>query len=317
MFRRLDGHVVRALTIGGSDSGGGAGIQADLKTMHQYDVYAMSVVTAVTAQNTEGVQSILDVSPAFVRTQLTSIQDDIGTDAVKTGMLSTAEIIREVADFWTERTRSPMVVDPVMIAKGGAHLLQPTAIEVLTHRLLPLATVVTPNLPEAETIVGYSLNTLDDCRRAARVIANLGPQWVVIKGGHPPTGTPVERDWQSAIDVVDFNSYAIDIVYSRDDEEFTYLATPRVASQKTHGTGCTYSAVITALLARRVHPLTAIADAKSFIYHAIERARTWDVGHGHGPTDHSTPPKQDSSIQRGQLNIYRGQSWNAQEEIFK
>jgi hydroxymethylpyrimidine/phosphomethylpyrimidine kinase len=309
MYREPNGHVVRALTVAGSDSGGGAGIQADLKTLHQFDVYGMSVVTALTAQNTRGVQSIYDISPEFVGGQLRSVVDDFGMDAVKTGMLSSADIIREVADVLSANVSAPLVVDPVMVAKGGAPLLQPTAVEVLKYRLLPLATVATPNLPEAEVICGYPLTTWHDCQQAARDIAGFGVKFVVIKGGHTFVAGQRQTSSETALDVYQTSAFATDIVYIADTDEFTYLVTPRVDSHKTHGTGCTYSAAITALLARGIDPLAAIAGAKAFVYNAIERARTWDVGHGHGPTDHSSPTAQEYTPQIGQFNVYRQARW--------
>lgn len=267
-----DQHVVRALTIAGSDSGGGAGIQADLKTMHQFQVYGMSVITAVTAQNTLGVQGIAELDPAFVRQQLQSVMQDIGADAVKIGMLSSADIIHEVADFLSAARPPYLVVDPVMVAKGGAALLKTDAVAALTNNLLPLAAIVTPNIPEAETLCGYAIDTLDDCRRAAVQIAAMGPHIVVIKGGHM---TQDSKDW------------AIDLIFVK-DAGFTILATPRLTTKKSHGTGCTFSAAITAMLARGASPLPAIATAKAFVYEALVRAASWDIGAGHGPTDHST-----------------------------
>ncbi len=264
-------HVVRALTIAGSDSGGGAGIQADLKTMHQFQVYGSSVITAVTAQNTLGVQAIVELEPSFVRQQLQSVLQDIGADAIKTGMLASETIIREVAEFLSQVRPSFLVVDPVMVAKGGAPLLKIHAVDAMVNDLLPLATIVTPNIPEAETLCGYALDTLDDCRRAAVDIAAMGPQIVVIKGGHM---TKVREGW------------AIDVVF-RKDAGFVMLATERVDSKKSHGTGCTFSAAITAMLARGAEPLQAIATAKAFVYEALIGAQSFDVGAGHGPTDHS------------------------------
>lgn len=310
MFRQPSGHIARALTIAGSDCGGGAGIQADLKTMHQFGVYGLSVVTALTAQNTQGVQSIYDVIPEFVHAQLTSVYDDIGMDAIKTGMLSSADIIREVAMFLAQRVASPIVVDPVMVAKGGTPLLHKEAVQTLKHQLLPLASIATPNVPEAEVICGYPLLSLEDCHQAARDIASLGTKLVVIKGGHAATATDTAKACQqNEAGLYENASFATDIVYQSDTDEFTYLVTPRVDSQKTHGTGCTYSAAITALLASGASPLAATAGAKAFVYQAISRARTWDVGHGHGPTDHSAPIPNAYSPQVGKFNVYHGTHW--------
>lgn len=266
-----DQHVARALTIAGSDSGGGAGIQADLKTMQQFQVYGTSVMTAITAQNTLGVQGIMEVDPAFVSLQLQSVMADIGADAMKTGMLSSAAIIGEVADFLARVTMPHVVVDPVMIAKGGAPLLRADAISAMKERLLPIATIVTPNIPEAETLCGFSLDSWDACRKAAFLIADMGPDFVIIKGGHMTHDT---QEW------------ATDLIY-RKNAGFTYLTTPRILTKKSHGTGCTYSAAITAMLARGATPLQAITTAKTYVYDALFGAKDWDVGSGHGPIDHS------------------------------
>jgi len=312
MFKSHSEHVVRALTIAGSDSGGGAGIQADLKTMHQFGVYGTSVVTALTAQNTQGVQGILEVPPDFVRSQLTAVATDIGMDAVKTGMLASAAIIEHVSEFLAAQMRVPLVVDPVMVAKGGAPLLAPEAVAALKRRLLPLATVATPNLPEAQALCGYPLKGFEDCRQAARDIAGLGAKFVVIKGGHTPAdGDATEMSkippaWQRFFEA---SSYAVDLVYETQADTFTYFATPRVDSRKTHGTGCTYSAAIASLLARGVQPLSAVGGAKSFVYRAIESARSWDVGSGHGPTNHFVPALDDCPS-AGQFNVYRNGLWS-------
>lgn len=283
MMQSGDGHVFRALTIAGSDSGGGAGIQADLKTMQQFQVYGMSVVTALTAQNTRGVHAIYDVSPAFVQAQLQAVFDDLGVDAVKTGMLATAGIVETVADFLQAAAVSNVLVDPVMVAKGGSSLLAQDAVAAMVRRLLPLAHVVTPNLPEAEVLCGRSLRTWSDCHDAAREIAALGPQVILLKGGHMPT------DWacSPALTAILGGDVAVDLVYQ--SGQFTYFATQRLPSQHTHGTGCTVSAAITAMLAQGAPVLQAIASAKAFVFAAIAGARSWDVGSGHGPTDHSAP----------------------------
>jgi hydroxymethylpyrimidine/phosphomethylpyrimidine kinase len=274
MFKTNSGHVVRALTIAGSDSGGGAGIQADLKTMHQFQVYGMSVLTAVTAQNTQGVQGIFGVDPAFVRQQLESIVADIGADAVKTGMLGTRDIIVEVARFLERHPLPNLVVDPVMVAKGGAPLLAEDAVDALVHSLLPLATVVTPNLPEAEVLYGAPIRSWDECRQAAADIARRGPEIVVIKGGHTPAEWSLPDDFPADVSA----QSAIDLVYHKGT--FTYFATPRVQSKNTHGTGCTYSAAITAYLARGLSLVQAVQQAKEYITQAIarsQRAGTHDV----------------------------------------
>lgn len=184
LIRTQNGHVVRALTIAGSDSGGGAGIQADLKTFSAFGVYGTSVLTALTAQNTLGVQGVFYIDAMFIQQQLNSVLDDIGTDAVKTGMLGSRDIIHTVANELRQRNVRNLVVDPVMIAKGGQPLIDRDATESVAKELLPLATVVTPNIPEAEVLSGTSIATLDDCQRAARMLHELGAKYVVIKGGH-------------------------------------------------------------------------------------------------------------------------------------
>lgn len=297
MFQTSNGHVVRALTIAGSDSGGGAGIQADLKTMHQFQVYGMSVLTAVTAQNTRGVQGIFEITPAFVREQLQSVADDLGVDAVKTGMLASREIIVEVAAFLKDKQFSNVVVDPVMVAKGGTSLLPEDAADALINKLLPLAKVVTPNLPEAEVLCGYRIRDWEMCHQAAVDIARMGPTVVVIKGGHTPLNWSVDEAFPAELRA----EVAVDLVY--ENGVFTYVATPRITSQHTHGTGCTYSAAITAMLARGEESLQAIATAKAFVYRAIEGSKWWDVGSGHGPTDHSALVSFISKAMLGEFNL--------------
>jgi len=280
MFVNAAGHVVRALTVAGSDSGGGAGIQADLKTFAAFDVYGMSVVTALTAQNTLGVQGVHYVEPAFVAQQLASVFDDFGSDAVKTGMLGSSEIIRTVATALRGRRARQIVVDPVMVAKGGQALIDEDAVLELKTSLLPLALVTTPNIPEAEALTGQPIVSWADCHRAAREIAESGVQAVIVKGGHAQSAWNDDVDWDAGLT----QQMAVDVVYS--DGRFTYFASPRIDTIKTHGTGCTYSSAIAAGLARGRSLLQAVADAKAFISDAIASAATWNVGHGHGPTDH-------------------------------
>lgn len=253
----------RALTIAGSDSGGGAGIQADLKTFSALGVYGMSVITALTAQNTLGVQGIYLVPPTFVAQQLDSVLSDLGTDAAKTGMLATAEIIEVVAAKVREYQVDKLVVDPVMVAKSGDPLLAREARETLVRQLLPLALVVTPNVPEAEVITGLKIQDLDGLREGARRITALGARWVVMKGGH-------------------LEGSATDIVF--DGHDFYELTAERVPTKNTHGTGCTFSAAIAAALAAGKSPLEAIAQAKEYITGAIQHSLA--LGHGYGPTNH-------------------------------
>ena len=255
----------RALTIAGSDSGGGAGIQADLKTFMAFGVYGMSAITALTAQNTVGVQGIFDVSPEFVRDQIRSVVTDIGTDAAKTGMLSNAGIVKAVAEAVREFRIPNLVVDPVMIAKSGAPLLAPEARKALGEELLPLATVITPNVFEAEAILGSRIADLEDLKEAARELKMIGCRWVVLKGGQ-----------------LDIESQAVDVLF--DGRELVLFRSPRSESMCTHGSGCTFASAITAGLARGLTPPAAVKRAKEYVTEAIRKG--FSMGSGHGPTNH-------------------------------
>ena len=255
----------KALTIAGSDNSGGAGIQADLKTFTAFGVYGMSVITAVTAQNTCGVIGFEEVSHALIAAQIDSVMTDIGTDAAKTGMLAGAPIVRLVAEKVREHRIPHLVVDPVMLAKSGDALLAPEAQEAVRTLLLPLAEVATPNAPEAEALTGRRIEGLEDMRAAARDLHAMGVRWVVVKGGHIP-----------------FEGDAVDVVF--DGREFTELRSPRYPTKNTHGTGCTFASAITAGLARGRDPLAAIRRAKQYVSRAIETSLA--IGHGHGPTNH-------------------------------
>ncbi|RAK23226.1 hydroxymethylpyrimidine/phosphomethylpyrimidine kinase [Anoxybacillus vitaminiphilus] len=257
--------VYKALTIAGSDSGGGAGIQADLKTFQELKVFGMSALTAVTAQNTLGVQGVYPLSVEAVKQQIESIGTDLGADAVKTGMLFSSEIIQAVAEKIKQFGWKNIVVDPVMIAKGGAPLLQDEAVSALKNDLLPLATVITPNIPEAEVLTAMTIRTLEDRQKAAKRLHELGVKYVVIKGGHD-----------------EGESEAVDLLY--DGEEFSYFKSKRVKTKHTHGTGCTFAAAITAELAKGSNVKEAVQTAKDFIQAAIENEL--GIGHGHGPTNH-------------------------------
>jgi hydroxymethylpyrimidine/phosphomethylpyrimidine kinase len=252
-----------ALTIAGSDSGGGAGIQADLKTFAALGVYGTSAITAVTAQNTLGVTDIMELPPALVVAQIEAVMLDIGAQAAKTGMLSNADIIDVVSTAIGRHNIRNLVVDPVMVAKGGARLLRDDAVAALRLRLLPLAAVVTPNLPEAEALLGRRIRTLDDRRQAARDLVALGARAAVVKGGH--------TDEQLSID------------HYFDGTELVELQSPRIATANTHGSGCVFSAAIAAELAKGSDSLAAVHLAKEFITGAIERSL--EVGRGHGPVN--------------------------------
>jgi hydroxymethylpyrimidine/phosphomethylpyrimidine kinase len=254
----------RALTIAGSDSGGGAGIQADLKTFGAFGVYGASAITAITAQNTLGVCAIHEVPPDIVAAQIDAVLEDIGADAAKTGMLWSAPIIEAVADRLRAHSFAALVVDPVMVAKSGDALLRPEAVQALVELLLPLAAVVTPNAPEATVLSGVEVRDLASAREAARRIHALGPSIVIVKGGH------LKGDRSD------------DLVF--DGRSFEVLSGKRIDTPHTHGTGCTFSAAIVACLARRKEPLEAAREARAFLQGAIEHAEP--LGAGHGPVNH-------------------------------
>jgi hydroxymethylpyrimidine/phosphomethylpyrimidine kinase len=258
--------IPKALTIAGSDSGGGAGIQADLKTFSAFRVFGMSVITAVTAQNSLGVQGVENLPPAFVAQQLRSVLEDFGTDAAKCGMLSTAPIIDAVAATLAELRVEKLVVDPVMVAKSGDTLLQPDARKALADRILPLALVVTPNLPEAEALAGIPVTEQSDMEEAARRIHALGPRYVLVKGGH-------------------LKGDAVDLLWNGRD--FTQFSTARIDSANTHGTGCTLSAAIAAGLARGQAMGDSIRSAKAYVTRAIREG--FKAGHGVGQLRHFLP----------------------------
>ncbi len=252
----------RVLTVAGSDSGGGAGIQADLKTVSLLGSYGSSVITALTAQNTRGVSGIFPIEPEFVGEQLHAVLTDIGTDIVKTGMLLSAEIVAMVAQ--SIRRHSLMaVVDPVMIAKGGASLLQQDAVEIFRIELLPQTYLLTPNLPEAEVLTGTPVKTEADMEQAARKLQQMGARNVLLKGGH-------------------LEGEAVDLLLEGDN--LHRFAAPRIDTRNTHGTGCTFSAAIAAFLARGLPLTAAVGAAKNFINQAISTAPA--IGGGHGPVNH-------------------------------
>ncbi len=257
----------KVLTIAGSDSGGGAGIQADLKTFSARGVFGMSVITALTAQNTLGVQGVLDIEPAFVRQQIDAVMSDIGADVWKTGMLSSPAIVHTVAESARDYDVSRLVVDPVMVAKGGDSLLNEEAREAMLSVLLPLASVITPNHYEAEVLTGLSIETVDDMRRAAVALLKMGAQAVVVKGGHLPT-----------------TSDAIDIF--TDGKQWVSLGVERVPTTNSHGTGCTFASCLAAELAKELSLLEAVLATKAYLTAALQRADLLTIGEGHGPLDH-------------------------------
>lgn len=253
-----------ALTIAGSDSSGGAGIQADLKTFQAHGVFGMSAITAVTVQNTQKVYAIQEMRPEIVHDQITCLFDDIPIHAVKIGMVANAELIEAIAAALQKVNPPAIVLDPVMISKSGFALLQEQAAQALVAKLFPLAAVVTPNIHEAEKLVGNSIQTIDGMRQAAMAIAELGASNVVVKGGH----------LQDAV--------AADILY--DGREFQKIQSVRIDTPNTHGTGCTFSSAIAANLALGMPFFEAVARAKTYITGAI--AHALDIGKGCGPTHH-------------------------------
>jgi hydroxymethylpyrimidine/phosphomethylpyrimidine kinase len=261
----------RALTIAGSDSGGGAGIQADLKTFSALGVYGMTAITAITVQNTNGVYGYEAMSPRLVDEQIRAVTTDIGVDAAKTGMLANAGIVRAVAAAIEELAITLLVVDPVFVSKHGHQLLAEDAVEDLRSRILPLATLVTPNLPEASGLAGVSVEAKDDMRRAADAILALGAGAVLVKGGH-----------------LEASAEAADLFVSGGIEE--WLVAERIDTPNTHGTGCTLSAAITAHLAMGWEVLDAVRAGKAFVTEAIRAALA--IGAGIGPVDQlwSVPP---------------------------
>jgi hydroxymethylpyrimidine/phosphomethylpyrimidine kinase len=254
--------VPRLLIIAGSDSSGGAGIQADLKTASALGVFGMTAITALTAQNTTGVFGVVEIEPEFVVAQITACVSDVGCDAVKTGMLASRPLIEAVAAAITEKKLSPVVVDPVMIAKSGAPLLRADAVSVLKSKLLPLATVVTPNLHEAAQLTGREIQNLPQMKDAAKAIRDLGPKNVVIKGGHLP-------------------GVAADVLY--DGQAFVEFREERIDTKNTHGTGCVFASAIAATLAKGKSVSESVAAAKAFITAAIRGSLA--IGKGCGPAN--------------------------------
>lgn len=259
--------IRNVLTIAGSDPSGGAGIQADLKTFAANGTYGMAALTALTAQNTQGVSAVELASPGFVAAQIKSVFDDVRVDAIKIGMIATAEIARAVADTLADHRDIPVVLDPVMVAKGGASLLAEDAVAALRDALLPLATVVTPNLPEAARLLGMAEAADREAMAGqAAALVHLGPAAVLVKGGH--------------LDQPD----SPDVLWTKG--ALRWFDAPRTPGKNTHGTGCTLSSAIAAQLARGADVVTAVAAAKRYVTGAIAAADALSVGQGHGPVHH-------------------------------
>lgn len=253
----------KVLSIAGSDCSGGAGIQADLKTFSAHGVFGMSVIVSVVAENTSRVIEFQDVRPDMVQKQIDAVFEDIEVDAVKIGMLSCSENMLAVAEKMREYQPANIVLDPVMYAKNGCPLMDPAAIDTLIEAVVPLADVLTPNIPEAEKIAGISIQSMDDMERAAKIIYGMGCRSVLVKGGHA-TGD------------------AVDVLF--DGDTFHHFSSPRIVTKNTHGTGCTYSSAIAANLALGLPAAQAVEQAKKYITIAIEHALP--IGRGHGPTHH-------------------------------
>jgi hydroxymethylpyrimidine/phosphomethylpyrimidine kinase len=257
--------AARVLIVAGSDSGGGAGIQADLKTVMALGGYAMTAVTAITAQNTQGVHGVFPVPPDFVQLQMRCVLADIGADAIKTGMLADGAMVDAVADIVAGHRDIPFVLDPVMVAKGGYPLLAQAAVNRVTGALLPLATIITPNLPEAETLCGFAVQTLDDQHKAADHLLRLGVQAVLLKGGHLR------------------HADITDVLATADGREI--FRAPRLDTRHTHGTGCTLASAIATGLAQGMSLFDAVGRAHRYVQAAIVQAP--GLGRGHGPLDHA------------------------------
>ncbi len=255
----------QVLTIAGSDSGGGAGIQADLKTFHANGTFGMSVITSVTAQNSREVRKAYDLPIDIITSQIEAIFDDFEVAAVKTGMLSSKEIVETVSDQLIKQEATNIVVDPVMISKSGFSLLSEDAVVSVKKYLLPLADIVTPNIHEAKLLAGMQIEEIGQAKRAARKIFELGPSAVLVKGGHLAN-----------------RSSAADILF--DGSEETVVSAERIDTPNTHGTGCTYSAAIAAQLAKGCSLVEAVSNAKAYITEAIRYSLP--IGKGHGPTNH-------------------------------
>ncbi|MBR2976110.1 MAG: bifunctional hydroxymethylpyrimidine kinase/phosphomethylpyrimidine kinase [Alistipes sp.] len=261
------------LSIAGSDSSGGAGIQADIKTLSALGVYGATAITAITAQNTKGVGSQLAIAAEMVLEQIVAVVEDIAPSVVKIGMLSNAEVANAVANA-LQRYNLPIILDPVMVSSSGHRLLATEAEEVVKHRLLPMATLLTPNIPEMEALTAMPLSSLEQKSEAARHLMALGAEAILLKGGHEEGETKT------------------DILYQRGAEgmRITYFSSPTIATRNIHGTGCSLSSAIAAYMARGAELEEAVRRAKEYIYEAIRAGAAISIGHGHGPINHLFDP---------------------------
>lgn len=258
----------RVLTIAGSDSGGGAGIQADLKTISALGCYGMSVITALTAQNTKGVTAIHAVPPAFTLEQLEAVFSDIGVDATKIGMLYSAELIEVISRYLRKHQVQNIVLDPVMVAQSGDELLKEKAVSAIKKDLLPLATVLTPNLPEASVLLNRKISDRREMKQAATELASYGSKGILLKGGH--------------LDDAESN----DLLYISPEDRFVMIKGKRIATRNNHGTGCTLSSAIACFLAKGHLLEDAVKAAKGYITGAIHAGAEYEIGDGHGPVHH-------------------------------
>ena len=272
--KKGDMRYYTALTIAGSDSCGGAGIQADIKTMSALGVYAASAITAITVQNTKGVYGIQNVEPEIVKGQIEAVMEDIHPDAIKIGMVNDCDTIRAIAETLKKYQESfqHLVIDPVMVSTSGCRLMQEDALDVFITELLPLATLLTPNIPEAEILANKKIENVEDIKAAAAAISKLGCRYVLIKGGH--------FDGEEKIDYL-----------FEDGKQKTSYRGISVNTRNTHGTGCTLSSAITSYLAREMDMNTAIAMAKTYLSGAILAGKDIKIGEGHGPVNHFYEPK--------------------------
>ncbi|WGL60137.1 bifunctional hydroxymethylpyrimidine kinase/phosphomethylpyrimidine kinase [Pigmentibacter sp. JX0631] len=261
----------RLLTIAGSDCSGGAGIQADLKTFQHFECYGMSILTALTAQNTLGVTSIHEIPSEFIAEQFHSILNDIGTDAIKIGMLFSADIIDCVVKCLKKYNCSNIILDPVMLSKNNYELISPEAISALKKNLLPQVNIITPNIPEAEYLLGYSISTKNDMEKAGEDLLNYGMQAVIIKGGH----------FSSQV----FSADCL-VMQEKNRIKKVWLETERIKSQNTHGTGCTFSAALAVHLAKEENIEKAFYLAKEYIFQCIQKGSMYKIGKGIGPVCH-------------------------------
>lgn len=263
-----------AMTIAGSDSCGGAGVQADIKTMSALGVYAASAITAITVQNTLGVYAIQDINPEIVKGQIEAVMDDIHPDAIKVGMVNDRTTIQAIAETLKryQGEYQHLIIDPVMVSTSGCRLMQEDALSIFIQELLPLATLLTPNIPEAEILAGMKIQNKEDIQNAALAISKLGCKYILIKGGHFQGAEKIDYLFEDGKPITSYRGHSVN-------------------TRNTHGTGCTLSSAITSYLAREMDMNTAIAMAKTYLSGAILAGKDIKIGEGHGPVNHFYEPK--------------------------